>query len=173
MPIPVETCDYAVWDGYVEWDTCPADAGEFNRGEYVRTDDADRAYEAVLTRAEQAEQERDTLRAALEQEIACPACGETVKDVASATFGLALWQHWNWTCGARKALEADRDSWRRVADTRESENLTLRRVLAELYTMVRGECPSLLNEDSGGDAALDLRIGAALASSGADKEQTQ
>ena len=67
MPIPVETCDYTVWDGYVEWDTCPADAGEFNRGEYVRTDDADRAYEAVLTRAEKAEQERDTLRAALKK----------------------------------------------------------------------------------------------------------
>lgn len=35
--------------------------------------------------------------------------------------------------------------------------------LAELHASVRGECPSLLNEDSGGDAALALRIEAALA----------
>ncbi len=32
----------------------------------------------------------------------------------------------------------------------------LRKVLTELYALVRGECPRLLNEDSGGDAELDL-----------------
>lgn len=31
-------------------------------------------------------------------------------------------------------------------------------LLAELHALVWGECPSLLNEDSGGDARLDLRI---------------
>lgn len=30
--------------------------------------------------------------------------------------------------------------------------------LRDLHAIVWGECPSLLNEDSGGDAALDLRI---------------
>ena len=30
--------------------------------------------------------------------------------------------------------------------------------LSELHAMVRGECPSLLNEDSGGDAELDCNI---------------
>jgi hypothetical protein len=37
-------------------------------------------------------------------------------------------------------------------------------LLGELHALVKGECPSLLNEDSGGDAALDIRIAAALAS---------
>ncbi|MHC2867922.1 hypothetical protein ACVIYH_009055 [Bradyrhizobium diazoefficiens] len=35
--------------------------------------------------------------------------------------------------------------------------------LEELYAVVRGECPSLLNEDSGGSAQLDMDIQAALA----------
>lgn len=35
--------------------------------------------------------------------------------------------------------------------------------LTELQAMVKGECPSLLNEDSGGCARLDLDIDAALA----------
>lgn len=30
--------------------------------------------------------------------IACPACGDTVRQVSSATLGLALFQHWNWAC---------------------------------------------------------------------------
>jgi len=35
-------------------------------------------------------------------------------------------------------------------------------LLGELVAMVRGECPSLLDEDSGGDARLSLAIDAAL-----------
>lgn len=46
----------------------------------------------------------------------------------------------------------------RVADSY-SELLA---VLKELRALVRGECPSLLNEDSGGDARLDLAIDAAI-----------
>lgn len=34
----------------------------------------------------------------------------------------------------------------------------LRRVLSNLHAMVWGECPSLLNEDSGGSGELDLEI---------------
>lgn len=32
------------------------------------------------------------------------------------------------------------------------------KALGDLYAVVWGECPSLLNEDSGGDASLDMRI---------------
>jgi hypothetical protein len=39
-------------------------------------------------------------------------------------------------------------------------------LLRNLYLMVKGECPSLLNEDSGGDAALDIAISDLLAESG-------
>lgn len=35
--------------------------------------------------------------------------------------------------------------------------------LTELVAMVRGECPSLLDEDSGGSANLAIKIDAALA----------
>lgn len=34
----------------------------------------------------------------------------------------------------------------------------LRGTLAELAALVRGECPALLNEDSGGDARLSMEI---------------
>jgi hypothetical protein len=40
-----------------------------------------------------------------EPSITCPACGETVQQVSSATLSLALWQHWNWTC--QKGAVAD------------------------------------------------------------------
>jgi hypothetical protein len=34
----------------------------------------------------------------------------------------------------------------------------LQAALSELYALVKGECPSLLNEDSGGDGELDLTV---------------
>lgn len=37
--------------------------------------------------------------------ITCPLCGELVKQVASATLSLALWQHCNWTCVRRNPLQ--------------------------------------------------------------------
>lgn len=40
----------------------------------------------------------------------------------------------------------------------ESQCQRMRDALEELHTQVKGECPSLLNEDSGGDAELDLEI---------------
>jgi hypothetical protein len=49
----------------------------------------------------------------------------------------------------------------REATAREA---VLRDALEELHAGVCGECPSLLNEDSGGDARLDAAIEAALAS---------
>lgn len=38
------------------------------------------------------------------------------------------------------------------------EHSELREALRELAAMVRGECPSLLNDDSGGDGNLSLLI---------------
>lgn len=38
-----------------------------------------------------------------------------------------------------------------------------RELLRELVALVRGECPSLLNEDSGGDVRLSMAIDDALA----------
>ena len=39
----------------------------------------------------------------------------------------------------------------------------LRVLLEDLYALVKGECPGILNEDSGGDADLALNIEQALA----------
>jgi hypothetical protein len=44
------------------------------------------------------------------------------------------------------------------------------KALTELYAMVKGECPSLLNEDSGGNPRLDLEIQGALAAAGRGSE---
>jgi hypothetical protein len=40
--------------------------------------------------------------------------------------------------------------------------LHLETLLRELYATVKGECPALLNEDSGGNSSLDLEIEKAL-----------
>lgn len=42
--------------------------------------------------------------------------------------------------------------------TAKQEIARLREALSELHAQVQGECPSLLNEDSGGDAKLALEI---------------
>lgn len=61
-----------------------------------------------------------------------------------------------------KLIDADRA--RAVIRGREAEAALseVRGVLAELAAMVRGECPSLLNEDSGGNVKLAFAIDAAL-----------
>ena len=67
-------------------------------------------------------------------------------------------------CG--NTFEASRlariQTWLASFDAVEAENTRLRAALEELHAMVWGECPSLLNEDSGGNARLDLEIRAAL-----------
>ena len=60
------------------------------------------------------------------------------------------------------ADEILRDLAARQLDEAADEIARLREMLSELHDLVWGECPSLLNEDSGGDAGLDLRINAAL-----------
>ncbi len=58
---------------------------------------------------------RDPARAS---EIDCPACGVTVKQVASATLSLAIWQHWNWVCPKRESTPRA-DEAGLIADWRE------------------------------------------------------
>lgn len=86
----------------------------------------------------------------------CPFCGNTPMFDDSTAWclgthdephGMVMLDHKDWNTrrpagsGVREAIE----------------------LLKELHAMVWGECPSLLNEDSGGSAHLDLRIRAALA----------
>lgn len=52
-----------------------------------------------------------------------------------------------------------------LAQTKQRE-ARLREALTELYALVRGECPRLLNEDSGGDAELACKIDTALEEAG-------
>lgn len=50
--------------------------------------------------------------------------------------------------------------WLRTALTSYAEDKVkeTKALLGELFAMVKGECPSLLNEDSGGNAKLALEI---------------
>lgn len=48
------------------------------------------------------------------------------------------------------------------ADTAEARLERVRGLLTQLHALVWGECPSLLNEDSGGDGQLDVDIRAFL-----------
>ena len=59
------------------------------------------------------------------------------------------------------------DALRAVAAEKEAqgwqaENERLRHLLRDLHALVWGECPSLLDEDSGGDSKLALEIDAAI-----------
>ena len=58
-------------------------------------------------------------------------------------------------------MEADDTEYLR-ADVAEAMVARYRDALRELHAMVMGECPSLLNEDSGGCARLDLEVRALL-----------
>ena len=66
-------------------------------------------------------------------------------------------------------LRAERDDairhladWSNRCGQTEAERDALAALLRELVALVRGECPSLLNEDSGGDAKLSCDIDEAL-----------
>ena len=49
-----------------------------------------------------------------------------------------------------------------LVEEQRQEIARLREALSELHAQVQGECPSLLNDDSGGDAKLALEIEALL-----------
>lgn len=65
---------------------------------------------------------------------------------------------WKETYGDRTADELICDMFLNREQSMREKNDRLKRVLGELYAQVKGECPSLLNEDSGGDAILDMEI---------------
>ena len=56
--------------------------------------------------------------------IACPACGEQVRQVSSATLDLALWQHWNWVCSKRAEARPPAPDNEQIALRRLSDALT-------------------------------------------------
>lgn len=57
-----------------------------------------------------------------------------------------------------------------VNDLRRAEPDAAIDALEELHALVCGECPSLLNEDSGGDARLDMEIKDIIARAQGKKE---
>jgi hypothetical protein len=61
------------------------------------------------------------------------------------------------------AAEARATRWHEASQALMIEAKALRAALERLTALVQGECPSLLNEDSGGDARLDAEIDAILA----------
>lgn len=60
--------------------------------------------------------------------------------------------------GENRGLRADVLLMQRENAEQRQEIARLREALRELHAVVNGECPSLLNEDSGGDARLALEI---------------
>lgn len=60
------------------------------------------------------------------------------------------------------SLESETASQRALIEQQAKEIAGLRDALRELHAIVKGECPSLLNEDSGGDAKLAIEIEALL-----------
>lgn len=75
----------------------------------------------------------------------------------------ALTQERDEEARAFKRAAKDRDICRQKRVDLEARCATLTAALEELYATVKGECPSLLNEDSGGSAQLDAQVSAALA----------
>lgn len=57
---------------------------------------------------------------------------------------------------------AEANGWKAFAEITQAQLATTRALLQELHAMVLGECPSLLQEDSGGCADIDIRITDAL-----------
>ncbi len=67
-----------------------------------------------------------------------------------------------------KVLRDQRELAIAAKEQAERRGEVLAALLTELHAMVWGECPSLLNEDSGGSARLDMEINAALSGAKSD-----
>jgi len=98
--------------------------------------DVDAAMSASETTRRQLQEEIERLKQK-GNTIACPACATGVKRVASASLDLALWQHWNWNCQTRHALEA--------------EKAALLEVLKESNAVCVCGCPNEQHENYGED----------------------
>lgn len=66
--------------------------------------------------------------------------------------------------GCKYRIISERDTAVARVTELEAQCAAQRNALSELFAMVRGECPSLLDEDSGGNARLSLEIDTALSS---------
>lgn len=79
---------------------------------------------------------------------------------------VASWPEWKREAGMMNEWELCIAEWSQRTQILEAENARLKDSLRDLHALVKGECPSLLNEDSGGDRELDLKIEAALREAG-------
>lgn len=84
-----------------------------------------------------------------------------IVDMLRNTSSVPYWDAASFGDDVAKALVADRRALFPPEPT-EGRVERLRALLGDLYATVKGECPSLLNEDSGGDGRLDVEIQAAL-----------
>lgn len=132
------------------------------RGEYAWVDEVDAARAADVA-------EIATLRATVDQqaETICqlqatlPELHDAIERQSAQIA--ALTQERDEEARAFKRAAKDRDICRQKRVDLEARCATLTAALEELYATVKGECPSLLNEDSGGSAQLDAQVSAALA----------
>lgn len=113
----------------------------------------------------------------------CPFCGSEAKleyghDEHEEWFNLGCSRHWGkvppgeqcpggelWYVEELAEIDKAVLAWNTRADLTltPAELRQVHSALEELVAMVRGECPSLLNEDSGGNARLAEECDAALA----------
>jgi Lar family restriction alleviation protein len=98
----------------------------------------------------------------------CPFCGKQPEPIVDATRILGVWRIFHRGCPSLPNVVVEAHSRENVvaAWNRRSPSpavLALVEACRELLAQVRGECPSLLNEDSGGDARLSIGIDEALA----------
>lgn len=76
-------------------------------------------------------------------EAICPICGEAVKQVASASPELAMWQHWNWVCkGSRldAAMVQSAREIRRLEKALAERDADLHEVRSRLYAAYCSGC---------------------------------
>lgn len=103
------------------------------------------------------------------------AAAKAREDVARSGYDAAI-RTANWqesTNGELNALRSELSDYKetglrlmRERDEARAELATAKALLRELHGLVLGECPRLLNEDSGGDSGLAIRIDAATGSKG-------
>lgn len=93
------------------------------------------------------------------QQIDCPACGETVTQVASATLSLALSQHWRWVCPKAKELQEAQQERARIETVAQMCGMDADR-WAEKFRTAEAQCASQAEQLKAIDAAIQTLYGA-------------
>jgi hypothetical protein len=95
--------------------------------------------------------------------------GAVLDEIAEALKLRAKVQEYTEECGCElngmspeESVVRGLESMSRAFYAADEERTNLRAALRELFVTVKGECPSLLNEDSGGNGELYVRIEALL-----------